>query len=60
MWAKRTNLRKRECAEDGDESEVVKEVGEATHIADGVKCYLRDIGKIPLLIKRPNPLSQTK
>ena len=43
-----------EEAEEGDEPkmderEVVKEVGEATHIADGVKCYLRDIGKIPLV-----------
>ncbi len=39
-------------AEDVDEREVVKEIGEATHIADGVKCYLRDIGKIPLLNKK--------
>ena len=42
--------------EEGDEPEdgrdVVKEVGEAAHIADGVKCYLRDIGKIPLLNKK--------
>ena len=35
-----------------DEREVVKEIGEAAHIADGVKCYLRDIGKIPLLNKK--------
>ena len=46
-----------EEAEEGDEPEdgradVVKEVGEAAHIADGVKCYLRDIGKIPLLNKK--------
>lgn len=48
-----------EEAEEGEESEdadddrdLVKEVGEAAHIADGVKCYLRDIGKIPLLNKK--------
>ena len=45
-----------EEAEEGEEPEdgrdVVKEVGEAAHIADGVKCYLRDIGKIPLLNKK--------
>ena len=29
-----------EGEEDEDGREVVKEVGEATHIADGVKCYL--------------------
>ncbi len=42
--------------EEGDEPEdgrdVVKEIGESAHIADGVKCYLRDIGKIPLLNKK--------
>lgn len=39
--------------EDSDEDEeraAVREVG--GHIADGVKCYLRDIGKIPLLNKK--------
>ena len=45
-----------EEAEEGEEPEdgrdVVKEVGEAAHIADGVKCYLRDIGKIPLFNKK--------
>ena len=46
-----------EEAEEGEEPEdgrvdVAKEVGEAAHIADGVKCYLRDIGKIPLLNKK--------
>ncbi|MBI2344514.1 RNA polymerase sigma factor RpoD [Candidatus Dependentiae bacterium] len=35
-----------------DESEVVKEVPDIPQIADGVKCYLRDIGKIPLLNKK--------
>lgn len=34
-----------------DDEEVVKEIG-ATHIVDAVKCYLRDIGKIPLLNKK--------
>lgn len=38
--------------EDKDESEVVKELPEIPQIADGVKCYLRDIGKIPLLNKK--------
>jgi RNA polymerase primary sigma factor len=41
-----------EESEDAEEGPVVKEVGEASHIADGVKCYLRDIGKIPLLNKK--------
>jgi RNA polymerase primary sigma factor len=38
--------------EDKDEGEVVKEIPEIPQIADGVKCYLRDIGKIPLLNKK--------
>jgi RNA polymerase primary sigma factor len=38
--------------EDEDERESVREVGEVGHIADGVKCWLRDIGKIPLLNKK--------
>lgn len=37
---------------DEDQREVIREAGEAAHIADGVKCYLRDIGKIPLLNKK--------
>lgn len=37
---------------DKDESEVVKEIPDIPQIADGVKCYLRDIGKIPLLNKK--------
>ena len=41
-----------EEGEDEDERDVVRESGEAGHIADGVKCYLRDIGKIPLLNKK--------
>ncbi len=42
-----------DSSEDEEEPrEVVKEPGEATHISDGVKCYLRDIGKIPLLNKK--------
>ena len=36
----------------GEEGTAIKEIGEAAHIADGVKCYLRDIGKIPLLNKK--------
>lgn len=35
-----------------DEKAFIKEAGESSHIADGVKCYLRDIGKIPLLNKK--------
>lgn len=35
-----------------DDKVVVKSAGESTYIADGVKCYLRDIGKIPLLNKK--------
>ena len=45
--------------EDEEEEEVdernVREAG-ATQIADGVKCYLRDIGKIPLLNKKTEAL----
>ena len=36
--------------EEEEEEEVVERT-ESSHIADGVKCYLRDIGKIPLLNK---------
>ena len=35
----------------GEEEEEERAVSEATNITDGVKCYLRDIGKIPLLNK---------
>lgn len=38
--------------EEEDTRDTIKEAGEASHIADGVKCYLRDIGKIPLLNKK--------
>jgi RNA polymerase primary sigma factor len=40
--------------EDVDELErkIVQPAGESSYIADGVKCYLRDIGKIPLLNKK--------
>lgn len=41
-----------EAGEEPEDRDVIKEVGEAAHIADGVKCYLRDIGKIPLLNKK--------
>lgn len=43
--------------EDSDDDDSEEDEGserttsELTHIADGVKCYLRDIGKIPLLNK---------
>ncbi|KKP36127.1 MAG: RNA polymerase sigma factor [candidate division TM6 bacterium GW2011_GWF2_32_72] len=34
-----------------EEEEEEKEIADAPQVADGVKCYLRDIGKIPLLNK---------
>ena len=34
-----------------DEEQPTKDVADSTYITDGVKCYLRDIGKIPLLNK---------
>ena len=37
--------------ENEDEREVIREIG-ASQITDPVKCYLRDIGKIPLLNKK--------
>ena len=40
-----------EVHDDDDEEKEEHDVSEATHITDGVKCYLRDIGKIPLLNK---------
>lgn len=41
-----------EDEEDDEEREVVRESGDASYMPDGVKCYLRDIGKIPLLNKK--------
>ena len=41
---------------DGSKEDIVKGVTEATQISDGVKCYLRDIGKIPLLNKKTEKL----
>lgn len=38
--------------EEKDEKETVRETSESSHLADGVKAYLRDIGKIPLLNKK--------
>ncbi len=37
--------------ESDDEERPAREAAESTYITDGVKCYLRDIGKIPLLNK---------
>jgi RNA polymerase primary sigma factor len=34
-----------------DEERPTKDTSDSTYITDGVKCYLRDIGKIPLLNK---------
>ncbi|MFA6066266.1 MAG: RNA polymerase sigma factor RpoD [Candidatus Babeliaceae bacterium] len=41
-----------EADEDDDEMDIVKESSESPYMPDGVKCYLRDIGKIPLLNKK--------
>lgn len=38
--------------DDDDNPETERITSEGGHIADGVKCYLRDIGKIPLLNKK--------
>ena len=40
-----------ESDEEEDEKDQVREIG-ASQITDPVKCYLRDIGKIPLLNKK--------
>lgn len=42
----------KEEEEEEAEEEVVKDTSEAAYMPDGVKCYLRDIGKIPLLNKK--------
>ncbi len=41
-----------EAEEEDEERENTREIGEVGHIADGVKCWLRDIGRIPLLNKK--------
>lgn len=41
-----------ESEEEEDEREVVRDSAGASQITDPVKCYLRDIGKIPLLNKK--------
>lgn len=41
-----------ESDEEEEEADVVKVVGEGSYPVDNVKCYLRDIGKIPLLNKK--------
>lgn len=38
--------------DDADRDEEIVRTSEPSQIADGVKCYLRDIGKIPLLNKK--------
>lgn len=45
---------------DKDEGEVIKEIPDIPQIADGVKCYLRDIGKIPLLNKKTETIIAEK
>ncbi|HEX2978350.1 MAG TPA: RNA polymerase sigma factor RpoD [Candidatus Babeliales bacterium] len=39
-------------AEEEEDKLVVKETASSAQLTDGVKCYLRDIGKIPLLNKK--------
>ncbi len=49
--------------EEGEESEEVRparDTGENTYLTDGVKCYLRDIGKIPLLTKTTEKIISDK
>jgi len=41
-----------EAVEDEEERDTSKEASESAHVSDGVKAYLRDIGKIPLLNKK--------
>jgi len=41
-----------ESEDDPESDEPVKETSESSYMPDGVKCYLRDIGKIPLLNKK--------
>ncbi len=42
-----------EASEDDPEADdTIKEAAESSYMPDGVKCYLRDIGKIPLLNKK--------
>ena len=45
--------------EEDDVKEKVRETGGAAHITDAVKCYLRDIGKIPLLNKKTETVIST-
>ena len=40
--------------------ESVKEFADTSQISDSVKCYLRDIGKIPLLNKKTETIIATK
>lgn len=41
-----------ESEDDPESDETIKEASESSYMPDGVKCYLRDIGKIPLLNKK--------
>lgn len=53
------NLDRSESSDDKDESDAIREV-DVPQIADGVKCYLRDIGKIPLLNKKTETIIAEK
>ncbi|CDK30579.1 RNA polymerase sigma factor RpoD [Candidatus Babela massiliensis] len=46
--------------EDEDERDLVREASESAHVSDGVKAYLRDIGKIPLLNKKTESIISLK
>ncbi len=41
-----------ESEDDAESDESIRETAESSYMPDGVKCYLRDIGKIPLLNKK--------
>ncbi|MBY0109681.1 MAG: RNA polymerase sigma factor RpoD [Candidatus Babeliaceae bacterium] len=41
-----------ESEDDPEADDTLKEAAESSYMPDGVKCYLRDIGKIPLLNKK--------
>jgi RNA polymerase primary sigma factor len=41
-----------ESEDDPESDDTIKEASESSYMPDGVKCYLRDIGKIPLLNKK--------
>lgn len=49
-----------QVAEDEDEIDQLREITESAHLTDGVKAYLKDIGKIPLLNKKTEKIIAEK